>query len=150
MRNLRIYSILTQMIRIYNKNNKKYKEICKMLNYRDIGKQIKIERIKQDLTQEKLAEMVNISVSHLSGIERGATKLGLSALTGIAEALKISTDTLLCYSVDNEKSKSVLSDNIAGILNDCSNSELIYIEEIVRSAKNALRKILEDAENKNK
>ena len=32
-----------------------------MLNYRDIGKQIKIERIRQDLTQEQLSEKASIS-----------------------------------------------------------------------------------------
>ena len=118
-----------------------------MLNYRDIGKQIKIERIRQDLTQEQLAEKANISISHLSGIERGTTKLGLSAFSEIANALKASTDALLCYSVDNRESKAVLSANIAEITEDCSRSELIFIEEIVRSTKNALRKSCESCEH---
>jgi len=114
-----------------------------MLNYCDIGKQIKIERINQELTQEQLAEMANISISHLSGIERGATKLGLSAFYGIANALKVSTDTLLCYSVDNQESKTVLSNKIMSIIDSCSNEELIFIEEVVFAAKNALRKAFE-------
>ena len=118
-----------------------------MLNYRDIGKQIKIARIKQDLTQEQLSEMANISVSHLSGIERGTTKLGLSAFFGIANALKISTDTLLCYSVDNEESKAVLSNYVANLIEDCSKNELVVIEELVKSTKNALRKIQRDSDD---
>ena len=117
-----------------------------MLNYRDIGKQIKIERIRQDLTQEQLAEKVNISVSHLSGIERGTTKLGLSAFYGIANALKISTDTLLCYSVDNQESKAVLTGNIAKLLADCSKNEIIIIEEIIQSTKYAVRKVCNNCE----
>jgi len=118
-----------------------------MLNYRDIGKQIKIERIRQDLTQEQLAEKANISISHLSGIERGTTKLGLSAFSEIANALKTSTDSLLCYSVDNRESRAVLAGNIAEIVGDCSKSELIFIEEIIRSTKTALRKVCENCEN---
>ena len=115
-----------------------------MLNYHDIGKQIKIERIKQNMTQERLAEKVNISISHLSGIERGTTKLGLSAFFGIANALRISTDTLLCRSVDNSESRTILSNYISNIIEDCSKSELVVIEEVVKATKNALRKIQRD------
>ena len=111
-----------------------------MLSYRDIGKQIKIERIKQDLTQETLAEKANISVSHLSGIERGTTKLGLSAFFSIANALNASTDMLLCYSLENKESKDMILGNIAEIVADCSKKELIFIEDIIRSSKNALRR----------
>ena len=119
-----------------------------MLNYHDIGKQIKIERIKQDLTQEQLAEMSNISVSHLSGIERGTTKLGLAAFFRIANALKASTDALLCYSLDNQQSKAIINHKIANLVADCSQEELIFIEEIVRSSKKALRNILERGEDR--
>ena len=38
------------------------------LDYRAIGKRIKIERIKADLTQEKLAEMSGVSPAHMSNI----------------------------------------------------------------------------------
>ena len=115
-----------------------------MLSYRDIGKQIKIERIKQDLTQETLAEKANISVSHLSGIERGTTKLGLSAFFKIANALNASMDTLLCYSLENKESKDAVMGNIAEIIADCSRNELIFIEDIIRSSKNALRRFKEN------
>ena len=35
------------------------------LDYKAIGKRIKIARIKADLTQERLAEMVEISPTHM-------------------------------------------------------------------------------------
>ena len=120
-----------------------------MLKYRDIGKQIKIERIKQDMTQEQLAEMANISISHLSGIERGTTKLGLSALFGIANALKISTDVLLCHSIDNPVTRITLSNNIANILKSCSMNEIIFIEELIQSATDSLKKYHENCEESN-
>ena len=41
------------------------------LDYKAIGKRIKIARIKADLTQEKLSEMVGVSPTHLSNIETG-------------------------------------------------------------------------------
>lgn len=36
------------------------------LDYKAIGKRIKIARIKADLTQERLAELIDISPTHLS------------------------------------------------------------------------------------
>ena len=39
------------------------------LDYKAIGKRIKIARIKADLTQERLAERIGISPTHLSNIE---------------------------------------------------------------------------------
>ena len=45
------------------------------LDYKAIGKRIKIARIKADLTQEKLSEMVGVSPTHLSNIETGTTRV---------------------------------------------------------------------------
>ena len=41
------------------------------LDYRAIGKRIKIARIKADLTQEALAEKASLSTTHMSNIETG-------------------------------------------------------------------------------
>lgn len=48
------------------------------LDYRAIGKRIKIERIKADLTQEKLAEKSGVSLAHMSNIETGTTRVSLT------------------------------------------------------------------------
>ena len=39
------------------------------IDYKSIGKRIKTARIRLDMTQERLAEQVNLSPSHLSNIE---------------------------------------------------------------------------------
>ncbi|WP_294468513.1 helix-turn-helix transcriptional regulator [uncultured Anaerofustis sp.] len=44
------------------------------IDYRKLGKRLKQQRKEQGLTQEKLAEYVNLSVSHLSHIENGNEK----------------------------------------------------------------------------
>ena len=46
------------------------------LDYKAIGKRIKIARIKADMTQEMLAEKIELSPTHLSNIETG--KVGLT------------------------------------------------------------------------
>lgn len=42
-----------------------------MLDYKQIGKQIKIARINAGITQEYLSEKVGVSSVHISNIERG-------------------------------------------------------------------------------
>ena len=69
------------------------------LDYKAIGKRVKIARIKADLTQEKLAEQIELSPTHLSNIETGTTKVSLTTIVNIANALSVSVDDLLCDSV---------------------------------------------------
>ena len=57
------------------------------LDYRAIGKRIKIARIKADLTQEALAEKASLSTTHMSNIETGNSKLSLPTIVSLANAL---------------------------------------------------------------
>lgn len=50
------------------------------IDYKSIGKRIKTARIRLDMTQERLAEQVNLSPSHLSNIETGTTKVSLPTI----------------------------------------------------------------------
>lgn len=59
------------------------------MNKEQIGLRIKLERTKQNLTQEQLAEMADISSSYLSAIGRGKQSISLDYTNRIAEALKI-------------------------------------------------------------
>lgn len=59
------------------------------MNKEQIGLRIKLERTKQNLTQEQLAEMADISSSYLSAIECGKQSISLDYTNRIAEALKI-------------------------------------------------------------
>lgn len=92
------------------------------LDYKAIGKRIKIARIKADLTQERLAEMVEISPTHMSNIETGTTRVSLTAIVSLANALSVTVDDLLCDSV--VKSKVQFEKDIAGILADCDEYEI--------------------------
>ena len=48
------------------------------LDYVEIGKRIKIKRKEQKLTQEKLSEIIDVSPSYISEIERGTSISSLS------------------------------------------------------------------------
>ena len=79
------------------------------INYKDIGKRIKIARIRGDITQEKLAEAVNISSSHLSNIETGNARVSLPTLVHIANALDVLLSDLLCDTWYGQRSPIVKS-----------------------------------------
>ena len=60
-----------------------------------IGTRIKAARERVHLTQEQLAEIVDISPTHMSVIERGVKTPKLDTFVRIANALGVSTDALL-------------------------------------------------------
>lgn len=62
--------------------------------YTQIGKQIKLQRVKLSKTQDQLAEEVNISQKYLSQIEIGKSKPRVEVLIKIANALGVSLDYL--------------------------------------------------------
>lgn len=65
------------------------------MNYEKLGDNIRACREFRGLTQEKLAELLNISEKHLSKIERGKINIKIDTLVGIAQALNMSVDKLL-------------------------------------------------------
>ncbi|MHB1454990.1 MAG: helix-turn-helix domain-containing protein [Saccharofermentanales bacterium] len=108
-----------------------------VVNYKAIGKRIKIVRIKRSMAQEKLAEKTGLSTQHMSNIENGNTKSSLPTIIRIANALSITVDELLCDSVTN--SKEAINTIISVILEDCSEYEIRVLEGMLQGAKDALR-----------
>lgn len=62
---------------------------------RDVGFKIKIERMRQKISQEKLAEMADCSLSYIGFIERGEMSLSLYNFMRIATALNLNLDDFL-------------------------------------------------------
>lgn len=60
-----------------------------------VGLNIKLARVKENLTQEQLAERADISSSYVSAIERGKQSVSLEYMNRIAEALNVSVTELL-------------------------------------------------------
>ena len=60
-----------------------------------IGARIKAARERVHLMQEQLAEIIDISPTHMSVIERGVKTPKLDTFVRIANALGVSTDALL-------------------------------------------------------
>ncbi len=108
------------------------------LDYKAIGKRIKIARIKADLTQERLAEAVEISPTHLSNIETGTTRVSLTAIVNLANALSVTVDDLLCDSVIQAKPQ--FEKDIAALLEDCDEYEIRMVRDMAQALKDTLRR----------
>lgn len=89
----------------------------------EIGQRIKRERMSQGLTQERLAEQVNVTPHYIYEIERGSKAMSITILASIASSLHISTDYILFGQDDS---------------NDFSE----YIKKLTPSQKDKLHDIL--------
>ena len=107
-----------------------------MLNYYEIGQRIRKVRKAHGLSQEELAEKIDISTTHMSHIETGNTKLSLAVLVCIATALGASLDSLVFG--DREADYILAANDIAAVLDACDPKEAKLLCEIVKSAKRVI------------
>ena len=108
------------------------------LDYKAIGKRVKIARIKADMKQEQLAERTNLSPTHISNVETGTTKVSLSAIVSIANALGVTADDLLCDSVIHANVQ--FERDIAELLEDCDPYEIRMVKDMTEALKETLRR----------
>ena len=104
-----------------------------MLNYYEIGQRIRKIRKARKLSQEELAEKIDISTTHMSHIETGNTKLSLPVLVDISLALDVSLDELVFGNQNTGSIKTM--DEIAGTLDSCNVKEKKMLAEIIKSVK---------------
>lgn len=62
------------------------------------GKNVKIERIKKDLTQEMLAEIMDVSQNYIASIECGNANMSLAKVLELSNFLKVDISKLLNFS----------------------------------------------------
>ncbi|MBP3821367.1 helix-turn-helix transcriptional regulator [bacterium] len=63
----------------------------------ELGNKIRLERIKRDMSQEKLAELANVSIRTISDIERGFTDIRYTNLLQISGAFNITIFSMLDF-----------------------------------------------------
>ena len=74
------------------------------LDYNIIGESLEGARIDNGLTQEKLAEKLDVSIAFLSRIERGSSHISLKRLSQICDILGITEGSILNGSSNNSNS----------------------------------------------
>lgn len=85
------------------------------VDYKAIGQRIKIARIKKGVTQETVADLIDITPAHMSNVETGKTKVSLPTLI-----------------VFEKEAKDIFS--------DCDEYEVRFLVDLMKSAKIAFRK----------
>lgn len=104
------------------------------MNYIDLGRRIREERQKLNLTQEKLSESINVSTTYIGQIERGERCPTLDTLIKISNSLGVSIDYLLRESVT--PSSTALMNLWIQLTRDLSDNEMKMIIELVNVIKN--------------
>ena len=107
------------------------------MDYVELGKRIRAARLAAGLTQEQLAERINLSSGHCAHVERGSTKVSLAALVDIANALNTTPDALL---IDSNKE---ITPHLAGeanvLFSDCDPDEMYIILQAASAIKKSIR-----------
>ena len=107
------------------------------MDYDKLGMQIKKARNKIKMSQQELAFETEYSVQHISHVEKARTKLSVEFLVKAANALHVTTDQLLCDSL--ECAGAVYQGEVMEELEDCSKRELKIILQLVQDTKKNLR-----------
>ena len=103
------------------------------MDYREIGARIREARRAAGMTQEQLAEAVDITPVYVSRIENGVKRASLSVLLRITKVL----DTHIEYLLTGNSPRGI--DKLAELMSGCSEKEWQIIIRIAAAAKDALR-----------
>lgn len=96
------------------------------LDFNIIGQRLKEARNKKNITQQELAEIIDVSVPFLSKVERGKNHINLKRLSEICSILGVSEGYILNGA--SNCSKIYLDSEFSDILKKCSpeKQKLIY------------------------
>lgn len=104
------------------------------IDYSVIGERLKLARKEKHLTQEQLAEKIDVSIAFLSRIERGSSQINLKRLSQICEILDVTEGDIL-NGVSN-KSTKYLDFEFANLLKSCSSEKQKLIYDIAKVIAN--------------
>ena len=106
------------------------------VNYGLIGKRIKEHRQRRDLTQEMLAELIEVSPGYISLVETGRKQASLDTLLSISKVLNITLNELL---VGNQIPLDTdYNSEIADLMSGCDQYERRMMFEIMRTVRDVL------------
>lgn len=104
-----------------------------VFDYLSTGLRIKNFRNLKHLSQEKLAELTDVSQEHISRIESGEKIPSLELLVSIANTLEVSSDDLLSDNI--QLLHSEFEKEYYAIFSDCSSDERTILLKTLRFLK---------------
>lgn len=107
------------------------------LNYKEIGKRVKIARLNCEYTQEKISELTGLSLSHISNIETGNTKVSLPSLVKICNALNVSVDEVLMDNVITYRYH--FANEVIRLCDECNDIQKKLIKGLIETVINTLK-----------
>lgn len=107
------------------------------VNYENVGNKIRERRNFLKVTQENLANDINVSASFISDIENGRRKMSLETMIKISIALKTSLDYFILDNVKDVKLKNNIKyDELKNILGTVDEKkEFVFLDFAINSAK---------------
>lgn len=107
------------------------------VNYENVGNKIRERRNFLKVTQENLANDINVSASFISDIENGRRKMSLETMIKISIALKTSLDYFILDNVKDVKIKNNIKyDELKNILGTVDEKkESVFLDFAINSAK---------------
>ena len=107
------------------------------MNLALVGKRIQEFRTGKHMSQADLAELTDLSTYHVGSIETGKRGLSIEALVKIADALEVTTDSILLgFSRSNP---SPYIESITALLSESSPFERNVMLKLLYSTKVALQ-----------
>lgn len=91
------------------------------MDYQQIGRRIRNEREKLNLTVEKLPEFIDLTPNYLGKIERGEKKPSLQTLVKISSCLRVSLDFVIYGEVQKE---FIDTTKLGELIAKCSKQEI--------------------------
>lgn len=107
------------------------------LNTYAFGRNVRHYRKKRGLSQNTLSELIDKSPTYLSYLESGLRSTSLDTLVDLANALNVTTDTLLKESLEN--TTLIMSNEYAAVLGDCTDYEQKILLEVLTAVKASIR-----------
>ena len=92
----------------------------------EIGNRISVERRRNNITQEQLAEKMNVSIQMISNLERGNKAIKINNLVNLSQILGVSTDYILTGN-KNLNERSALLDKLSNLSSD----DYLIIETLI-------------------
>ncbi len=104
------------------------------IDYKAMGQRIREKRLELGFTQEKLAEKIEMSTSHVGEIERGTSICSLAVLANIAEVLDLNLDTLV-RGINNDNANQAFSEILGSLSKDHKELYIKLCENIADTLK---------------
>ena len=107
------------------------------LNYPALGQRIQNIRKNKNISQAALSAMIDKSPGYISYLECGTKVMSLETFVSIANALEVSTDTLLNRQLTI--ATEISNRELQNIFASCTLYETYVLLDVMQATRNALR-----------